>query len=148
MATGSVQSPRNRRIIVGTHKVGGRAKGTYCQVTRADQVSVQVGVDAEGSFVENGDDSATITILLTPSSRSNRVFSAYHEAKLAFPIAISEKGGTTVGGCLRARFTKPADIAWSDGAEVRSWVAVTTNWQGITGDIDSMELAEVDESAL
>jgi hypothetical protein len=148
MADGAVQSPKNRRIIVGTHKVGGRAKGTYCNVARADRVSVQVGVDAEGTFVDNGDGSATITILLTPSSRSNRVFSAYFETQLAFPIAISEKNGTTVGGCLRARFTKPADIAWSDGAEVRSWVAVTTSWQGITGDIDAMDIAEVDETAL
>lgn len=148
MADGAAQVPRNRRIYVGPHKVGGRAKGTYCNVVRADQVSVAVGVDGEGTFVDNGDGSATITILLTPSSRSNRVFSAYEETKFAFPIAISEKNGTTVGGCQRARFTKQADIAWSDGVEVRSWVAVTTSWTGICGDIDALELAEVDETAL
>jgi hypothetical protein len=148
MADGAVQSPRNRRILVGPHRVQGRAKGTYCNVVRADEVSVSVGVDAEGVFIESGDNSATITILLTPSSRSNRVFAAYAETKLAFPIAINEKNGTTVGGCARARFTKQADVAWSDGVEVRSWVAVTTNWAGITGDIDSMPIAEVDESAL
>lgn len=117
-------------------------------VVKADQVSVIMGVDGEGSFSDNQDESATITITLTPSSRSNLVFSAYRKTKLAVPIAIKEKGGTTVGGCARARITKDADVAWSDGQEVRVWTFVTTNWTGVVGDIAAMEIADVDESEL
>jgi hypothetical protein len=148
MSDGASQTPANRLLFVGGHKTGGRAKGTYIQVVTADRVSVEVGVDGEGTYVDNGNKSATITILLTPSSKSNLVFSAYFATQLAFPIVLKEKNGTTAGACVRARFTKQADVAWSDGAEVRAWVAVTTNWSGIVGDLDSMELAEVDESEL
>lgn len=148
MADGASQSPLTRLAFVGPHKVGGRAKGTYISVVRATRRGVQVGVDGEGGFTDNGDGSATITIVLTPSSRSNLVFSAYEATGLAFPIVVQEKGGSTVGECTRAVFEKQADITWTDGAETRTWVAQCTSWQGIVGDIGAMELAEVDESEL
>lgn len=148
MSDGASQSPANRLCFVGTHKVGGRAKGTYVQVVKAPRVSVAVGVDGEGGYIDNGDESATITILLTPSSRSNLVLSTMAATGLAVPVAIKEKLGSTVGGCVTARFTKQADVAWSDGVEVRAWELLTTNWSGVVGDIASTPLADVDESLL
>ena len=148
MSDGASQSPANRLVFIGTHKVGGRAKGTYCSVVPAANVSVAVGVDGEGTFIDNGDGSAVITITLTPSSRSNLVLSTMAAAKLAVPIAIKEKLGTTVGGCVRARFTKQADIQWADSVEVRVWELVTTSWSGVVGDIAATPIADIDESLL
>lgn len=145
---GAVQNPAGRIVMVGTHKVDGRGKGTYLDVTQPDRVTVAVGVDGEGGFIDNGDNSATITIALTPSSRSNLVFSAMFDTGLAVPVTIFERNGRTAGACVRARFTKKAPIQWSDGVEVRTWVLVTTNWQGVVGDMQMMDAASIDESAL
>ena len=145
---GATQSPRGRVVMVGAHKIDGRSKGTYLSIDTPDQVAVEVGVDGEGTFIENGDGSATITISLTPSSRSNLVLSTYFDTKLAFPVSIFEKNGTTVGGCARARITKKAPVAWTDGAESRVWTLVTTSWWGVVGDMRLDDLASVDESSL
>jgi hypothetical protein len=140
MGDGAIQNPSNRILLVGTHKVTGRTKGNYITAIGPDRISVDVGVDGLGTFIDNGDNSMSITISLMPNSPSNLVLSSIFAARLAVPVVLKEKNGTTAGACARAMVTKRADVVWSDGSESRVWVLVTPNWQGVVGDMDPVEL--------
>jgi hypothetical protein len=133
MADGFLASPKNRIVRVGTVKMLGRAKGVYTSVVEAEQIGVDVGVDSEGMFTDNGDGSAVIQIGLMPTSDSNDVLSAFMAARLPVPVTMAELGGRFVGGCARAMVTKNADVQWSDGTTVRMWTLVTTSWASHVG---------------
>lgn len=148
MADGATQSPAGRRVYVGGHLVGGRAKGVYCSVAPAQRHSKSVGVDGSGTFIDNGDNSATITIRLNPESESNTVLSAFYATNTVYPVVVEEQNGTTAGGTPRAKITKLADVEWSDGTEVRVWVLECTNWTGVVGGIAASPIGTVDESTL
>lgn len=140
MGDGAIQSPKNRVLMVGGHKITGRSKGSYITAVQPDQIAVDVGVDGLGTFIDNGDNSAVITISLMPNSPSNVVLSTLKKSKLPVPVVLYEKNGTTVGACARAMVVKMADVTWSDGAETRVWTLVTPNWQGTVGDMSPAEI--------
>lgn len=145
MGDGAIQSPANRVVVVGAHKVTGRTKGSYVSLVQPDQIAVDVGVDGLGTFIDNGDNSAVLTISCMPNSVSNRVFSALKKAKLPVPVVLYEKNGTTAGACARAMVVKMTDLTWSDGSEARVWTLVTPNWQGVVGDMDPAPLGSTIE---
>lgn len=128
MADGYIASPKNRILRVGGIKIVGRGKGVYTYVRTVAQISVDVGVDSEGMFLDNGDNSATIGMLLMPGSESNDVMMAFWLARLPVPATLAELNTRRVGGCARAMITKPSDVEWSDGAAYVLWELVTTNW--------------------
>lgn len=140
MSDGAKQSAKQRHVFIGNHKVVGRAKGTSVSVVKPDRVTVEVGVDGEGVYNDNGDDSATITLSLMPNSDTNDVLSALHTSGLAVPVSLVETNGRTAGGCAHALVVKQADVTWSDGGDVRQWTIVTTNWQGLVGGSRTVEI--------
>lgn len=136
MSDGAIATPANRIIRVGSHKIEGRASGTYVNVVQPERVTLNMGVDAEGMFVDNGNNSADITIALLPSSNSNDVLTALMVSRLPVPVLLTEVDHRTVGGCARAMVVKKADVTWSDGQDARLWTLRTTNWQGVVGGAD------------
>lgn len=142
MADGATQRASNRRVIIGGwHQIEGRAKGNYCTVDKPDRVRVDVGVDGEGVFIENDDQSGTVTIACMPSSKSNDVLSAYEKAGAPFPITVIEVDGSTSFSSARARVTRQAPVTWSDGSEVRQWTIVSTRLLGGVGGMDATAVA-------
>jgi hypothetical protein len=140
MSDGSIASPANRVLRVGSHKVEGRAAGTYVNVVQPEQITLNIGVDSEGMFVDNGNQSAEITVALLPSSASNDVFDSLMVSKLPVPILLTEIDSRTVGGCARGMCVKKADITWSDGSDVRLWTFRTTHWTSRVGGSDPAPL--------
>ena len=133
MSDGALVTPANRRLRVGTHLITGRAKGTYVQVVQPDAVAAIVGVDAEGYFNDNGDESAVLTVALLPSSISNDFLAAFRRARLPIPVILTEVDGRTVGQTARAMVVKMPDVTWSDGSDVRMWALVATVWRSYPG---------------
>lgn len=136
MSDGAIASPATRVARVGAHKVEGRAKGAWVTVVQPERVTLNMGIDSEGMFVDNGDQSADITFNLLPSSNSNDVFNAVMQANLPVPIVIEDLNGRTVGGCARAMCVKKADVSWSDGADVVAWTFRATTWKWVLGGSD------------
>lgn len=143
MSDGANIDVQDRTLVVGTHVVGGRAKGNYLTVVMADRSSVDMGVDGEGIHKTTDDKSATITCSLMASSNSNDVLSAIELAGLPVPITIRDGAGRTIQTAARAKITKHADVTWSDGSEVRVWTFVTTRLNSFVG---GMAAAEVGSS--
>jgi hypothetical protein len=133
MADGAVIDSANRVVLVGAHALEGRAAGNYCSIVQPDRVAVDVGVDGEGVFRVNGNKSATVTVALMPSSKSNDVLSAIMAAGLPVPLSVIAQGERSKFVAPRAMLTKVADLIWSDGTEVRSWTFVCTSGQLFVG---------------
>jgi hypothetical protein len=145
MADGAQINVQDRTIVVGTHVVGGRAKGNYLNVVMADRSSIDMGVDGEGTHKTTDDKSATITVSVMPSSVSNDVLSALELSGLPVPIAIRDGAGRTIQTAARAKVVKHADVTWSDGAEVRVWTLVTTRLNSFVGGMAPSELGSTPE---
>ena len=140
MSDGATVDHKSLNVIYGVHRVKGRAKGDYLQVVyNQEQFTENVGIDGEGFWVSNADESARITVTLVQTSNSNDVLSALFIADkaapggLLLPLVIEEANGRTVYGAARARIVKLADGVWSDGGNVRTWLLSTTRLTGFVG---------------
>lgn len=144
MADGATIDPLALHVLIGPHRVSGRARGTWLTVAyNNDEVAVLSGVDDESTFVDSVDRSATVTITLMQSSDSNDILSAHMVANrttpggIAFPLNIVEENGRTVYTAAVAKVSKMADGTWSDGGEVRTWTIVVPKLVGFVGGLSA-----------
>lgn len=134
MADGYLAKPANRVVRVAGIPMKGRAGGVYTSVTPlTKRYGVDVGVDGEGMFTDNGNESAAIMIAVMPNSDDNDVLSALYTAGLPVPVTMTEIGSRFVGACARAMITQQAPREWSDGTTRVVWELETTNWSGHHG---------------
>lgn len=142
MSDGATQDPQGRSFIVGAHRVTGLAKGASMTVEYdADTFQMLMGLDGEGVYIKQDDDSATIVLTLLPSSVSNDVLTALFLAAkrtpggLSFPLLLKDdaSGGRTVGGAATAVITKLPAVGYSESGETRVWTLKTTKWTSYVG---------------
>ena len=144
MADGATATPSGRALMIGTHRVRGFAKGASMSVTyNADTNAVNMGLDGEGYYVQQDDDSATITVTLLESSESNDVLSALFltdknsAGGLVVPVLIRDttQGGRTIAAAATAKISKLPDVGWSETGETRVWTIITTKMISFVGGI-------------
>lgn len=140
MADGASLDWKRMHVIVGGHRITGRAKGTAVQVTfGAQQNTAAVGVDATGYFIMSDDTSGTCTVLLTPESESNDVLSEMLLLDRTTPggvkqtLVIEDGNGRTVIATPSAKIAKLPDPSWSDATDTRAWTFVFTQSFGRVG---------------
>lgn len=134
MADGASLDWKRMHVIIGGHRITGRAKGTAVQVTfGAQQNTAAVGIDATGYFIMSDDTSGSCAVLLTPESESNDVLSEMLLADkltpggVKLPLVVEDANGRTVIATPSCKIAKLPDPGWSDGVDTRSWVFVFTS---------------------
>lgn len=148
MSDGATIDLQSVHVLVGPHRVSGRAKGSWLSVAYdSDETTVLDGIDDEGMFIDQVSRKATIVVTLLQSSDSNDVLSGLVIANratpggLAFPLNIIETNGRTLYTAAQAKVAKMADGTWSDGGEVRTWTIVTPRLIGFVGGLASTPTA-------
>lgn len=143
MGKGTTSHRGQNLVVAGVPITEGRAKGTWLTMAyNADRVAVESGVDGEAWFTEIGDNTATITVVLTHASRFNGFFANLVKANdasptgLAFPIVYDELGGGTKYLAGKCKIAKVADGTWGDGAQVRAWTFVALDMSGAPEGLD------------
>jgi hypothetical protein len=119
----TIASYDSKQIIMtyGSTVVGGYADGTFVKVTAAgDTWTPYMGADGEQSRALSADDTSTVEITLSASSRTNDEFSEYFETDKETrtnmqQLAISDKNGTSLHKWAQAYITKAPD--WENGKE-------------------------------
>ncbi len=143
MSAGATIDHKSLHVQYGPHALtSGRAKGDYLQVIyNNDAFQEFQGIDEEGAWIANGDQSARVLVTLLQSSDLNDILSALHIADraapggLLLPLLIKEKNGRTAYSAARARIIKFADGIWSDGGAVRQWTISTLLLRGFVGGV-------------
>lgn len=140
MADGASLDWKRMHVVIGGHRITGRAKGTAVQVTLgAQRNTAAVGIDGTGYFIMSEDRSGSVTVLLTPESESNDVLSEMLLVDEVTPggvkqsLVVEDANGRTVIASPSAKIAKLPDAAWSDAADTRAWTFVFTQAFGRVG---------------
>lgn len=121
-------NPKRYVISFGGHTLTGFADGTFVSVQKAaDDFTKVVGADGEVARSASADESATVTLTLLQTSRSNDVLSAFRrEDKLTNlgkkPLLIKDLNGTTVASAAEAWIARGPNIENAKEISPRVWV--------------------------
>ena len=119
-------------ILNGVH-IHGFLEGTFITARRnKDAMSLQVGVDGEGTRSKSSDKSGRLEIFLNQSSESNDVFSALALADEAtglgvVPAMLKDNSGRSLFVAENAWVVKFPDAPFETNSVGRQWILETDN---------------------
>lgn len=119
----------------------GYADGEFCRVEQAeDDFSLVMGTDGSGTRSKTNNRSATITIILMQSSKTNNALSTLNNLDKkkgngagVGPLLIKDKGGTTLFAAEKCWIQKPPNASFDRTATSREWTLATDKLERFDG---------------
>lgn len=156
MSSGGTSSFRAQNLLVASVPITvGRAKGAWFTADyRVDEVSMESGVDGEAWFVDIGDFTGLLTVVLTGTSIHNDYFGRLVAANrsaptgLAFGTSFKDLAGTGTYAGSHCKFLKTATGVWGDSLPVRTWLIGVTKMVGAPGSLLPTPVITPEEAAL
>jgi len=104
--------PRKSTVTVGSRFLTGFAPdGIFTLVWNADRVSLTVGSQGDGVYVENADESAILTVTLSPTSSSVTFLEEMCFNRASYPVTVNDASpdARITYYSPKCRVQKPAD---------------------------------------